>query len=1532
LGAVDSLQGRFWWCARRLGTLLLILCSLPALAARQDFHFRTLDSRDGLAQNSVNAILQDSRGFVWIATEGGLHRYDGYSLQQFLHDPDDAATLPETFITALAEDDQGRLWVGTNTRFLASIDLDSGRIDRHLNARSEGGKGHRDRVTALLHQPGVGLWVGTGQGVEVFDAATGLRERRLSFEGDTEANLRADGLALLPDGTVLVSSWEGFFVFAPGATLPRRIGAPKLLHSVLPDGPDAAWVGADDGLFRWTRGARQLQPVWSPGAEAKPVRSIARDADGQLWLALLHGGLLRYTPDTGAVLQLRHDPEIDRSLHEDRLARVMIDSSGLLWVGGEARGIATARPEGSAFARVVESRPEQEPVLSNHVRTIFEDVLGRLWIGTEGRGLLRLVGESMQHESHYAPLMAALPSATPGQPIKVFGIADAGEGRLWVSSDLGLFSYSPDQRRAQRIKLPLVPGKGTEMVDLRHIIRARSGKLWIGSFSEGLLEWDPADGQARWFRHDPAALDSLSHPLVTYVFEDGAGQIWAATLEGLNRIDPTTGSVQRLLHDPGNPDSLSGNLVRHLFQDPQGVLWVSTHSGLNALQIEPDGSLRVRRFGPAQGLASPTAYAALADTSGKVWLSGNSGLTRLDPATGMSSRYDLQDGLQDLEFNGASALALRDGRLAFGGVRGLNVFEPARIQTSAFDAPVQLLSVQLGQSLQEIPGLSMPAQLGFPQSERVVRVRFAALDFSFPQRNRFSFMLEGFDRDWNDSEHRNEATYTNLGPGNYVLRVRGSNRDGRLSAHEARLELQVLPAWWNSLPARLVYVLVALALALMLLKRLRVRRRAEKRLVYELREREERLKLSLWGSGDEFWDWDIRSNRLYRVGAEQLLGPGADAELDTEDFRSRAVHPEDIRRLQQIMQAHIAGRTEFFESEHRVRRGDGDWVWVRSRGKVVERDESGTPVRMAGTARDITVSRAAERERRIASEVLRSMGEAVAVCDLGMRFVSVNPAFCRITGYAASDVQGESSALLESNQHDANFYGQMRDSVVAAGQWQGEMWQRRKDGEEYLAAVEINAVSDQHGERSHYVWVVSDITDRKRAEQELRYLANYDTLTGLPNRSLLSERLARAVVRGRRQGTRVAVLFLDLDRFKDINDSLGHAAGDRILKSAAARLLATVRPQDTVARLGGDEFTVILEDLEDRRGVEEIAQRVIDSFVAPLEMEGRSEIVITPSIGISLYPDHALVPTDMLKFADTAMYSAKDRGRNTYAFYNEAMDAEARRRASLVASLRRALDRREFYLVFQPRLTLSDGVVAGFEALLRWRSEDLGEMSPGEFIPVAEETGLILPIGEWVLREAFSVLAGWHADGRTALAMSINVSVLQLLRGNVFELMKELLAEYRLPPASIELEVTESMVIANAEQATAVLHQLKSLGVLLAIDDFGTGYSSLVYLKRLPIDTLKIDKEFVGDLTTDPDDEAITATIITMAHSLGLNVVAEGVETVEQLQYLHEQGCDEIQGYWLSRPIEESDCVNFLQHHDPDLLMATAGLRLSIDR
>ena len=673
--------------------------------------------------------------------------------------------------------------------------------------------------------------------------------------------------------------------------------------------------------------------------------------------------------------------------------------------------------------------------------------------------------------------------------------------------------------------------------------------------------------------------------------------------------------------------------------------------------------------------------------------------------------------------------------------------------------------------------------------------------------------------------------------------------------------------------------------------------------------------MALWGSGDTFWDWDLSRDEAVMTGVSDPLGIAVDNRpMSANTWLNENLHPDDRASVEQGIRDHASGAQDQFESEHRVRNRAGRWVWVFVRGKIVERDDAGQPVRICGTARDITISREAERERRIAAEVIDSMTEAVCVTDLDFNFVSVNRAFTRMTRYEEAEVVGQPASLLNCSKHTPQHYQKMREDFLRHGHWRGELWQKRKDGMEFMCWVEISVVNDAAGDRTHFVGVMSDITERKRTEQELLYLANYDPLTGLPNRTLLVERLGQAVIRARRALPRkVALLFLDLDRFKHVNDSMGHATGDRMLKAAGVRLRASVRDSDTVARLGGDEFTVVLEDLQLVREAEEIAQKLLDEFSVPLQLDSGEEVVISPSIGISLYPDHGQMPTELLKSADTAMYQAKERGRNTYMVYTREMDTAARSRANMIAALHKGLERNELSLVYQPKLSLLDKRITGVEALLRWRSEELGNVPPATFIPLAEETGLIVKIGEFVLNTACAQLRRWHDLGQTEIAMAVNLSMLQLLRGELTLHLSEILKTHGLRPERLEMELTESMVMANAEQSVRTLTELKAIGVSLAIDDFGTGYSSLAYLKRLPIDALKIDQTFVGDLTIDPDDEAITATIIRMAHSLGLNVVAEGVETVEQLEYLREQGCDEIQGYWFSPPLEADACYTFLE-------------------
>ena len=717
------------------------------------------------------------------------------------------------------------------------------------------------------------------------------------------------------------------------------------------------------------------------------------------------------------------------------------------------------------------------------------------------------------------------------------------------------------------------------------------------------------------------------------------------------------------------------------------------------------------------------------------------------------------------------------------------------------------------------------------------------------------------------------------------------------------------------LPGVVMFLLTLLAGALLAMLLLRQRRRARQQLDL-LAEREERLKMALWATGEHYWEYDVGTRRV-RVLQIEPEGP-ADVMHERVMPVGALIHPDDFQAATRSMQACLDGTARSVVVEVRIILDDDEPVWIRAAGRVVARGESGAPIRVAGTARDISRSHQTQRERRIAAQVLRSMDEAVSVVDENFDFISVNPAFSRITGYQGQEVIGRSAALLDSHQHDHAFYQHVRRQIASKGHWKGEMWQRRRDGEEFLCHLVSNAVTTNEAGQKQYVTVLSDITQQKRAEQELRYLANFDPLTSLPNRSMLSERLSRAIVRARRHGGRIALLFLDLDRFKNINDSLGHAGGDRILRAAAMRLQQTVGEHHTVARLGGDEFTVVLEDLESPAHAERSAREIIMAFEAPLQLDARQEISISTSIGISLYPEHGQVPTELIKRADIAMYQAKAAGRRTFMCYDDAMDVATRKRATLSGALHKVLDRGELRLAFQPRMALADARITGVEALLRWSSEEHGEIPPADFIPLAEESGLILEIGEWVLREACLALSRWQRHGvDPGLAVSINVSALQLLRGNFPEVVKQILEDTGLAPGLLELELTESVLMANAAHTAAHLHAFREIGVPLAIDDFGTGYSSLAYLKRLPITSIKIDKAFIDDLSSDPEDAAITSTIITMAHSLGLNVIAEGVETQAQVRFLSRHGCNEIQGFWLAPPMDAHACLAFIRNWKP---------------
>ncbi len=550
------------------------------------------------------------------------------------------------------------------------------------------------------------------------------------------------------------------------------------------------------------------------------------------------------------------------------------------------------------------------------------------------------------------------------------------------------------------------------------------------------------------------------------------------------------------------------------------------------------------------------------------------------------------------------------------------------------------------------------------------------------------------------------------------------------------------------------------------------------------------------------------------------------------------------------------------------------------------------------------------------AKVFESSGEGILIIHSDRRVRTANHAFIRHTGHEFQDVAGQYASAYFLDGDEPGVPQALWQSVAATGIWQGEVGIRRFDGTVYSAWLMANAVREPQGEVSHYIFSTIDITDRKISEQRIRFLADHDTLTELPNRAVCIERLRQATQHAQRNGKKVALMFIDLDGFKQVNDLLGHQAGDGLLRSVAGRLTEAVRQGDTVSRLGGDEFLVVLHEVVDINAVAHIVEKRLMPLMRRTHIVDDTEIQVSCSLGIAIYPDDATDIDELIRKADTAMYQAKAGGKNGVQFFTGEMTQRAQARLQLEQHLRHALYANQFYLLWQPRVSAATGALLGVEGLLRWRHPELGVVSPADFIPIAEDTGLIVPIGAWVIEEGCRQIAAWRDDGLQAINVSLNVSGRQLREAGLVDTVRQSMVRHRVPAGILELELTESMVMEGAEHHLQQMHALRALGVDLSIDDFGTGYSSLAYLNRFPINKLKIDRSFVHDMLTDATDLALTLAIVGLGHTLGLQVVAEGVEHEEEAQLLRDGGCDELQGYLIARPMPASDLVAWAQQRE----------------
>lgn len=683
--------------------------------------------------------------------------------------------------------------------------------------------------------------------------------------------------------------------------------------------------------------------------------------------------------------------------------------------------------------------------------------------------------------------------------------------------------------------------------------------------------------------------------------------------------------------------------------------------------------------------------------------------------------------------------------------------------------------------------------------------------------------------------------------------------------------------------------------------------------LHALGKSQERLELALDVSQLALWDWDLLSDEIHHTRTKDIFG------LDDEQVRGvlsdlrPLLHPDDLPVLRKAMIEHMKQRTEGYLVEYRIKHHDGHWVWIEDRGQAVERNAEGRVLRMLGTRRDISQRKKHDEQLLLASSVFEASAESIVILDPQYTVLAVNQAFITVTGFAREDVLGRSIFSADLPDEVRRQYQLIRSSIEEHGSWQGESVDVRKNGQIYPQWLQTHIVRDKEGDITHIVGFFTDLTARRKAEERLNYLTQYDELTGLSNRALFHKHLYQAAEHARQTNSPMALLHIDLDRFKVLNDSLSVEVADQVLRHISRRLTQLLPEANTVARLGGDEFAIILDNYVSISSLARLATSILSHIRIPLTVAD-NELIISASIGISILPDNAREPTTLLSQADMAMKYAKHLGGDNFQFYNNQLQASTLERLQLEQQLRRGIDEGQLQAYYQPKVTLADGAVRSAEALVRWNHPQRGLLAPGEFIALAEETGLIAVMTERVLDLACRQAVIWLQQGMP-IRVSVNVSVAHVRQGNLITVVQHALEKAGLPAYLLELELTESQMLENAPNVIATFKQLRELGVHLAIDDFGTGYSSLSYLKRFPANSVKIDQSFIRDVTDNEEDAAITRAIITMAHGLNLLVIAEGVETQAQIDFLKNNLCDEVQGYFIARPMPAEQLTKFLIAH-----------------
>lgn len=1488
----------------RFAALLLMLAVFNLAAAPL---LRPLTPDQGLTQGSVNDLLLDNEGFLWLATEGGLNRFDSNQVVQV---GTALASLKEISFTRLLQDNSGSIFAATATGDLYRYNRISGYIEPVASLRQQNDLPGSIFISGLASYNSDTLLLSTDHAVFRLSLTDGSQEKLFDIRNAGYSNgwLRNiqyyQGYALIAafNGVIAINLSNNQHQYLP--YLDSDIVSNDRLHSkVLSIKHNRLWIGTVDGLY-----SLNLDDMLAYLQHQRPYQAKTELAALNIWqikwvddhaLIPTERGLYRFYPQQQSTEFVLRFSDASLGLFDNTIIDIVADKAGGYWLASRDNGAYYWHPRSQAFSQIIRTHNDNATLSSNVVYSLLASDNQTLWIGT-ANGLNK---NQLHNGTNTSYLVNPDPKAIQHDGT-IYAIYPADNNNLWLVNASGLRLFDTATGKLH------LPDKLKESD--KHYLNARNGSYfpyqqqWYFFYDSKLMRYTPDTGAVEDISNNFSAFNGSSTILGVYTGKNMG--LLIAKPDEIWLWQPQDNS-QRLIYQAPAYQPMLGRIANSMLRDKQGRLWISM-SGIGLLGFAADTLELAHYYSVDDSLLSDAVYNLQLDAHDDIWFSSHYGLARLDTTSLQIEFFTRDDGIYTHEYNGGAVTTLADGRLAFGSMRGVTLVDPMRLQEQSSEPSIIITSLSLlSGNLKPVNTNLNERHFTLSHKDLGITLQFSAMNFSNQHKMRYRYWLDGKQNINYPPQRGNSVIFPQLSSGDYTFNVVAISPESGAESAPAKIHLHIKPAFWLSGWALLSYA-VLLTLLLYKVYRLRRHQHALLRSIHtKALQSEQRLKQALASVNSGAWEWQADTNLLFASRIHTMLGYNESMNPLTLQQHQTLIHPDDrdgfctqwARFLQQPEQG--------FDFTYRMQHQSGNWLWFRDLGKATEHDTDNSVSKVIGTFSNITETRANQEKARLFGEAFQQTRDWVVILDDSQRVIAANQSFADAFGSVEQYLDQPRTHHLGISLVRRRFYTKLLKEMRPGQHWQGEELVITPDGRERPTLINISAIGEQQ-ELAFFVLVFTDITAQKIAEDELRYLANYDALTGLPNRALLMDRIYHGIDQAKRDKRSLALCFIDLDKFKQINDSLGHDVGDLLLKEVARRLTLTLRDSDTVARLGGDEFIVLLEGYKTTDNISHVARKMLTVVSEPMQL-GTHTVGVSPSIGIAIYPDDAINAIELLKHADVAMYHAKEAGRNNFQFFTAEMNEKAHMRLARETRLRKALQQDEFVNFYQPIVNSQTRQVVGAEVLIRWQSSE-GLISPAEFIPLAEELRLIINMTHQLLERALSDLQQWHQDGYQ-LYLSVNLSTQHLEQPALVEHTRFLLQKYQIPASCLRFEVTESALMRDHQSAIDTMLALSELGVQLALDDFGTGYSSLKYLKELPIDGIKIDRSFVQDIGIDSSDETIIEAMLSMANSLGMYCVAEGVETEQQLAFFNRRQCYLIQGYLFAKPMSAADIPAFLQ-------------------